>query len=101
MRRKWTAEKISEVLDYRKAHTHTETLAHFKISSGQLHLFKTGKTYKRNANDAHRGNWHDVLDMEQKDALMHLERWRAAYLASIKNETPSAVELLRALQGKK
>lgn len=42
-----------------------------------------------------------VLDLADKEALMHLERWRLAYLDRVKAETPSAAEMLATLRGRK
>lgn len=39
-RRTWTPAKKRAVLNYYRTHSNAETIAHYKISSGQLHVWK-------------------------------------------------------------
>lgn len=100
--RRWTPEKIKEVLDYRKEHTYRETMEHFDISSGQLHGWVNklppgyySKKRKAKANGAANGL------LPAQDALKWLETWRQAYFDRMKAETPSAASVLAALRGGK
>lgn len=102
--RKWTPEKIKAVLDYRKTHTHTETLAHFKVSGGQIHAWQTGKDtnyYKRLRAEKANGATNGLGELPHREALQWLGRWRQAYFDQLKAETPSAETVLKALRGGK
>lgn len=99
-KRKWTPEKIKAVLEYKKTHSNQETMDHFKVSSGQIHVWRTGVKYSRRkkANGAGNGA---LRQLEEKEAVMWLERWRQAYLDQVKREMPSAVDMLHFLRGAK
>ena len=102
---KWPPERQAQVLEYAKTHTNAETLAHFKISSSQLHVWKTGKTYykSKKANGAQPPS--AAGGEPNKAALIWLERWHKGYLANIRrggNPTPydlDAEHARRALRG--
>ena len=105
--RKWTPEKIAEVLAYYKDHTHQETLDHFRISGGQLHVWKNklpagyySKKRKAKANGAQPVT-NGLGELPHREALQWLGRWRQAYFDQLKAETPSAEAVLRALRGGK
>lgn len=104
--RKWTPEKIQEVLDYRRTHKWRETLAKFHISGGQLHVWQTGVNYPKKRKVTARGKANGaaangLAQLPEKDALIWLERWRQAYFDRMKAETPSAASVLAALRGGK
>lgn len=98
MLRKWTPEKRAEVLEYRKTHSARETLLRFKISSGQLYQFQHPGYYNKRKQHKANGAANGLATLPQKDALMWLERWRAAYFDRLKAETPSAQSVLTALR---
>ena len=102
--RRWTPAKKAKVLEYLKTHSHTDTRKHFGISGAQIHIWRHNLPQgyygrKPKANGATNGL--GVLEMEEKDALMWLERWRTAYFDRMKAETPSATSVLQALRGGK
>lgn len=105
--RKWPPEKVAEVLAFRKTHSYRETLKHFAISSGQLHVWQSdlppGYYSKRGkAKREKQGNGlNGIVQLPEKDALMWLERWRQAYFDRVKAETPLAADVLAALRGGK
>lgn len=93
-KKKWTDEKVAAVLDYLKTHSHSDTIKQFKVSSSQISVWRA----KRKANGA---AMNELNELPEKEALVWLEKWRAAYFDRMKAETPSAASVLAALRGGK
>lgn len=103
--KKWTDEKVAKVVEFLKTHTHAETKEHFKVSSSQISLWRRGLSHghykqRRKANGA-LPLTNGLGELPERDALMWLQRWRDAYFAQLKAETPSAASVLAALRGDK
>lgn len=102
-KKKWTDDKIAQVLEYLKTHGHNEARQHFKISGAQIHMWRHGKKYlpRKPKGNGTLSLTNGLGQLPEKDALMWLERWRQAYFDRLKAETPSATSVLEALRGGK
>lgn len=105
-KKKWTDDKIAAVVAYLKTHTHAETKERFKVSSSQISVWRRGLPYAYYKSKKHKANGaHPVTNglgqLPERDALMWMQRWRDAYFAQLKAETPSAASVLAALRGGK